>query len=58
MPFPPSGRKWIVSSGGGTQPRWRRDGRALYYLSADGTMMSVTLDPATALPWRSTSTPC
>jgi Tol biopolymer transport system component len=50
MPFPPSGRKWIVSSGGGAQPRWRRDGRALYYLSADGTMMSVTLDPATALP--------
>jgi len=50
MPFPPTGRKWIVSSGGGAQPRWRRDGRALYYLSMDGTMMSVALDPATALP--------
>jgi hypothetical protein len=39
-----------VSSGGGAQPRWRRDGRALYYLSMDGTMMSVPLAPATALP--------
>jgi hypothetical protein len=28
--FPEPGRKVIVSKGGGTHPRWRRDGRELY----------------------------
>jgi Tol biopolymer transport system component/predicted Ser/Thr protein kinase len=36
----PSAGKWAVSSGGGTVPRWRADGRELYYLSA-GRMMAV-----------------
>jgi eukaryotic-like serine/threonine-protein kinase len=30
-----------VSQGGGVQPRWRQDGRELFYLAADGTMMAV-----------------
>jgi WD40 repeat protein len=29
----------IVSSAGGTAPRWRADGRALYFISADGSVM-------------------
>jgi DNA-binding winged helix-turn-helix (wHTH) protein/Tol biopolymer transport system component len=29
----------IVSSGGGTAPRWRADGKQLYFISADGTVM-------------------
>jgi eukaryotic-like serine/threonine-protein kinase len=29
----------IVSSAGGTAPRWRADGRELYFISADGTVM-------------------
>ena len=33
--------KWPVSSGGGTAPRWRRDGRELFYVSADGMLQSV-----------------
>jgi eukaryotic-like serine/threonine-protein kinase len=39
--FPASGAKWPVSTGGGDQPRWRRDGRELFYLAADGKLMAV-----------------
>jgi eukaryotic-like serine/threonine-protein kinase len=42
--FPASGGKWQVSNGGGASPRWRRDGRELFYLSADGKLMSVEVD--------------
>jgi eukaryotic-like serine/threonine-protein kinase len=48
-PFPASsGGKWMVSKGGGSQPRWRRDGKELFYVSPDGTLMSVdvTASPA------------
>jgi len=31
QPFPPSGGKWQVSSGGGSNPRWRGDGKELFY---------------------------
>ena len=42
IPFPPTpGAKWLVSRGGGVQPRWRRDGKELFYISADSKMMSV-----------------
>jgi Tol biopolymer transport system component len=41
-PFPdPLAGKWLVSSGGGNQPRWRRDGRELFYVSADNKLMSL-----------------
>jgi WD40-like Beta Propeller Repeat len=33
--FPGGKSKRLVSSGGGTGPRWRADGRELFYLSAD-----------------------
>ena len=33
-----------VSPAGGVQPRWRGDGRELFYISTDGEMMSVTLE--------------
>lgn len=32
-----------ISSGGGTMPRWRRDGRELYYLASDDSIMRVPL---------------
>jgi Tol biopolymer transport system component len=44
VPFPPGdGRtgKSPVSSAGGLQPRWRADGKELYYLGSDGTVMAV-----------------
>jgi len=47
QPFPPTGEKHPVSSAGGEQPRWREDGRELFFLAADGTMMAapVRLSP-------------
>ncbi len=39
--FPASSRKWRVSAGGGTQPSWRRDGKEIYYVSGDRSLMSV-----------------
>jgi serine/threonine protein kinase len=39
--FPKPGRPIKVSSNGGTQPRWRRDGKELFYLDLDGNLMSV-----------------
>ncbi|HKH70702.1 MAG TPA: protein kinase, partial [Vicinamibacterales bacterium] len=41
--FPSSTRRGQVSTGGGTQPRWRPDGRELFYLAPDGKMMSVSI---------------
>lgn len=36
-----AGGKWVVSSGGGYQPRWRRDGKELFYFTEEGRLMSV-----------------
>ncbi|MBI3666260.1 MAG: protein kinase [Acidobacteria bacterium] len=36
-----SGGKWLVSANGGTRPRWRRDGRELFYIAPDGKIMAV-----------------
>jgi Tol biopolymer transport system component/DNA-binding winged helix-turn-helix (wHTH) protein len=39
MPFSPqkteTGRKWLVSNGGGIGPIWSRNGRELFYMGAD-----------------------
>ncbi len=32
-PFPGPGGKWQVSTGGGTRPRWRGDGKELFYMT-------------------------
>ena len=42
--FPTFTDKRRVSVAGGVQPRWRRDGRELFYLAPDGTMMVVSSD--------------
>ncbi len=45
MPGMPQG-KWQISNGGGYSPRWRKDGRELYYLGPDlRTVMVVDIDP-------------
>ncbi len=41
MPFPSTGRKWQVSTQGGTLPHWRADGREIFYLALDGNIVSV-----------------
>jgi serine/threonine protein kinase len=43
--FPLSDRKWQVSISGGYEPRWRGDGRELYYLSEDRKLMAVSVGP-------------
>ena len=40
-----TGGRVLVSRGGGTAPRWRRDGRELFYLAPDGKMMAVEVIP-------------
>ena len=44
-PFPEGGGKWQVSINGGTQPRWRRDGRELFYVEGD-QLMAVSVSTA------------
>ena len=36
-----AGGKWMISSEGGSEPRWSRTGTELFFLSADGALMSV-----------------
>jgi Tol biopolymer transport system component len=43
QPFPGPGPKVQVSVGGGTLPRWRRDGAELYYLAPDRRLMAVSV---------------
>ena len=38
-----AGAQWQVSTAGGITPRWRPDGRELYYLGPDGQMMAAPI---------------
>ena len=40
--------KWVISSGGGQQPIWSRDGRELFYRTEDGTVMAVPINPSSS----------
>lgn len=40
-PVPRDGRRWKVSDDFGREPRWRGDGRELFYLGRENTLMSV-----------------
>jgi eukaryotic-like serine/threonine-protein kinase len=37
--FPVSGGKWVVSTNGGAQPRWRRDGKEIFFIAPDRKLM-------------------
>jgi len=41
--FPLAGGKWQVSTAGGAQPRWRRDGKELYFIAPDRKLMAVDI---------------
>ena len=44
QPFPPSGGKWQVSSGGGSNPPWRGDGKELFYRADPlGNVVAATI---------------
>jgi eukaryotic-like serine/threonine-protein kinase len=42
-PFPSGDGQWQISSAGGTEPRWRRDGKELFFIAADGSMMAAAV---------------
>jgi Tol biopolymer transport system component len=55
VPYPPTGERIQVSSGGGVQPQWRPDGKELFYLSFAGALMAVSVDTTTGFrPGRPT----
>jgi Tol biopolymer transport system component len=41
QPFPGPGGRWQISNAGGETPRWRADGRELYYVAPGGRLMAV-----------------
>jgi len=41
QPFPNADGRWQLSTDGGAEPRWRSDGRELFYLAADRRLMAV-----------------
>ena len=42
--FPdPTKGKWPISASGGIEPRWRSDGRELFYLEPDGKLTAVSV---------------
>lgn len=50
-PFPNvKDRLWAVSSGGGTEPLWSRDSRELFYRSATGAVMRVSITAQSLTP--------
>ena len=46
QPVPATGTKWQISSGGGRQPRWRGDGRELFFVTDDRKLYAVDVRPA------------
>ena len=52
-PFPEGAGKWQVSTNGGTQPRWSRDGNELFYVEGS-TLMTAPVKTASSF---SVSTP-
>jgi eukaryotic-like serine/threonine-protein kinase len=44
--FPDAANRLMVSNGGGHSPRWRKDGKELFYIAANGTVMAVAISDA------------
>ncbi len=45
QPFPGPGARIQITSAGGAQPRWSRDGRQIFYIAPDKKLMAVSFDP-------------
>jgi serine/threonine protein kinase len=46
QPFPGPGQKWQVSTDGGAYPRWRRDGKEIFFLKfPEKTLMAAEVKP-------------
>ena len=44
--FPGAAGKWQVSRGGGEEPRWRGDGKEVFYIAPSGVLMAVPVNGA------------
>ena len=44
VPFPGPGGKWQVSTSGGSFPRWRRDGKEIFFLNGGNTVMAAAVN--------------
>jgi Tol biopolymer transport system component len=44
VPFPNVDGKWQISTAGGDYPRWNRNGKEIFYLAPNGTLMSVAIN--------------
>jgi hypothetical protein len=43
QPFPAASAKWQISTGGGTMPRWRADGKELFFIAPDTKLMAAAV---------------
>jgi eukaryotic-like serine/threonine-protein kinase len=53
--FPGGGAKWQVSSNGGIIPKWRRDGKELFFLDPTDNLMAVDVNLAGGAPRMGTA---
>ena len=53
--FPKPAGKWQISTDGGAQPRWRGDGKELYYVSSSNRLMAVPISAGAGLEVGSAS---
>ena len=44
VPFPGPGRKWQISTQGGSWPQWRSDGREIFYRGPTGTIFATSIE--------------
>jgi eukaryotic-like serine/threonine-protein kinase len=49
--FPPSDSKWQISTSGGEEPRWRRDGKELFYIAGKRLMAVDVKTDAKDFQW-------
>ncbi|HET7451872.1 MAG TPA: hypothetical protein VFL12_03980, partial [Thermoanaerobaculia bacterium] len=45
-PFPTGSGRWQVSTGDGYEPRWRQDGKAIFYVGGDNALYEAALSTA------------
>jgi len=50
--FPNAGEKFLISTAGGSQPRWRSDGNELFYVAPDRKLMAVPVSTGTGFTRR------
>jgi dipeptidyl aminopeptidase/acylaminoacyl peptidase len=55
-PFPGPGGRYQISTDGGQQPRWRQDGKELFFLSRDRKLMAVSVKMGPSLEFSPPAT--